>query len=1613
MNTRLLSCCTRAAAICAGILLHVCLQSPRLQAQDVPGNLVRNGSFAVDTNGDGHPEGWSTAKGLTVEREGNRAWLRLEGSYSAISQRVDLKPEWAKLRLTMRMRTSGVLLGKESWQNARLAMSFHDAKGKRVGEWPNVFNATGTTDWTDCDRIYRIPRNAAYVQLGPANFGSAGRAEFENIRIVVAGERVMNRSDAALPKGVRTPWLMNKAWRQTSPSRETVCLNALWRFRPILTEEDPRKLPNKGDCWGWFKVPGIWPESANIDAEVPQRVTVAPFLEEILDFAKVDQAWYQRDVTIPESWTGRRILLDFTMLQTHGRVLVDGEDAGEAWFPGGLVDLSEHMRPGENHVLSICVTARPLEKESTVFMAPDRAFKNKASVALKGITGDVFLVSEPRESAITDIHVITSTRKQTITLDVGLRETKQAQVAVEGRILASGRLVRRLPRRSLTVAAGRVSGAYPWRDAKHWDTDTPGNMYEAVVTILDPGSGRILDESLPVRFGFREFWIQGRDFMLNGRPIRLRALHNRTINSPDDKACLTGALNTCRRMQEYGFNFLITANYHFQPGSVGYLDALFEAADRTGMLTSFSLPHCKDFNWKLDSDGQRERYTQLSQWLIRRVQNHPSVILYAMNHNSTGYYGDQNPLRIDGVYDPDAITDALTYKGSSYRGRTRKQARLAADITKTIDPTRPVYHHQSGNLGDMHTVNIYLNWAPRQERSDWLEHWGTEGTKPLFFVEWGLPHISSWSSYRGPQFIWRCEAFQQLWDSEFAAAIIGEDAYAMTTTKKRAVDIEERLWGRKKPFHWGSLNAGIKGVESTHLAIKTWFADDNWRAHRTWGISAMLPWDQGDLWRRTRHTPRRPNPSALVDLQTPGIVPDTLFEGGQYIDDPEVGSHGPTSIGRSFLRWNQPLLAYIGGGPGRFTSKDHVFVPGDRVEKQLVIVNDSRRARECRYTCSTKLEGWADRGKVTIAPGAVEFVPIRFHISRDATSQAPHVIEATFAFDDGSKQHDTFEFRLLVPSPTNGVPGRVALYDPVGKTQQLLERLGVKAEHVEANADLGSCDLLIIGREALSGAAPCPPLERVREGMGVIVFEQTAQTLERRFGFRMNLHGMRRAFVRSPDHPALTGLSDAHLRNWRGAATLTASHLDLPPVEEANPKWDWCGFRNTRVWRCGNAGNVASALIEKPPKGNWTPLIDCGFDLQYAPLLEYREGQGRVIFCQLDVTGRTQADPVADRICLGLVHYASSRPATPANGPVAYLGDTRGRRLLTTLGVSLVEQLPPIGSRPCLVVGPGALELPDIRKRVTAGATAIGLGLAHAEVTALVGESCSAEKIVTYSGSAQNLDHPLLTGVSNAELHWRTQLETTALTGEFEVGTPVLRIIPVGAGRVVLCQVAPWMLDAEAKPYTRTTYRRTVFLISRLLANAGAQFSTPLLDNLRTPQTPHRQTLQGRWTGHVDRENAGRKEGWWKPGFDDSTWKPIRVPGPPFDEQWPDLGDYNGHFWYRVRFATPKRAQATNLKLRLGPVDDESWVWLNGHFLGEVTKKTNPEDYWSFPRVFSMTPGLLRAEGENVLVVRVNDTYKTGGLVGEPRFERPGPWLESFYLQVPEAEDDPYRYYRW
>src|SRR5205823_4411697 len=139
------------------------------------------------------------------------------------------------------------------------------------------------------------------------------------------------------------------------------------------------------------------------------------------------------------------------------------------------------------------------------------------------------------------------------------------------------------------------------------------------------------------------------------------------------------------------------------------------------------------------------------------------------------------------------------------------------------------------------------------------------------------------------------------------------------------------------------------------------------------------------------------------------------------------------------------------------------------------------------------------------------------------------------------EQEDAFWIQVLPAPYSPKVKSRIALFDPKGDSGQLLKQMGIAFQPVESDADLAGYDLLIIGKAALSATGGAPDIARVRDGLKVIIFEQTGEVLEKRFGFRVAEYGLRWVFQRIANHPLLAGLSQEVLKNWRGEATI------LPP----------------------------------------------------------------------------------------------------------------------------------------------------------------------------------------------------------------------------------------------------------------------------------------------------------------------------------------------------------------------------------------------------------------------------------------------------------------------------------
>jgi len=1251
-----------------------------------------------------------------------------------------------------------------------------------------------------------------------------------------------------LPQGVKAVWDVSQAYGETTSTRSSICINGLWRWQPA--DHDSERAP--ADGWGYFKVPGCWPGVTNYMQKDCQTVYVHPKWKNS-NLRNLAAAWYQREITIPREWAGCRITVYAEYLNSFAVVYVDGKRVGEMRYPWGEVDVTSVCVPGGQHVLTMLVVAMPLKGVMLSYNDTASAREVKGSVARRGLCGDVFLVSVPAGPRIADVKVDTSVRRWEITFDAALQGLSAGgSYAVYAGITDNGRVVREFKSpifKAEELREGRIAFTEKWQPEKLWDTHTPQNMYRLRLSLVDAG-GQVLDAFCPVHFGFREFWIDGQDFYLNGTRIFLSAVPLDNAQVGAMAATYEAARESMERLRSFGINFVYTHNYGCQPGTHLSFSEILQAADDLGMLVALSQPHFGHYEWDAPDTDRSNGYARHAEFYMRVAQHHPSVVMYAMSHNATGYNEDMNPHMIDGIQET----------RNRWSLNNSKLALRAEAIVKRLDSSRIVYHHSSGNLGSMHTSNFYPNFVPVQEMSDWFEHWAIQGAKPVFLCEYGVPFSWDWTMYRGwykgkrefgsAKVPW--EFCLAEWNSQF----FGDRAFQISELEKANLRWEAKQFRAGNVWHrWDyPTQVGSSRFDERYPVFALYYTD-NWRAFRTWGVSANSPWEHHLLWKQREGIDkgRRELKVDWEKLQRPGFSPDYLEQRYARMDMAfERSDWIPTAGAKALIRNNQPLLAYLGGKPARFTSKEHNFVGGEIIEKQIIVINNSRRKVSCECSWNLALpQSQTGSKNITVETGEQERISLKFAIPATA-APGQYALTTTATFSTGETQEDEFTIHMLPRRPAPQVEARVALFDPKGETGELLKALGIPYETVDANVDLAAYDMLIVGKAALTVDAPAPDIHRVRDGLKTLVFEQTSDALEKRLGFRVQEYGLRNVFKRIPEHPALAGLETENLRDWRGEATILPPRLkyELSPRYNYAPTVTWCGIEVPRLWRCGCRGNVASVLIEKPACGDFLPIVDGGFSLQYTPLLEYREGKGMVFFCQLDVTGRTEGEPAADTLAANILEYVSGWTPSPRRRAV-YIGEPAGKSHLEAAGLQVDSYGGgELKTDRVLIVGPGGGKALAANKEAVgaflkAGGGLLAIGLTQEDADALLPFKVAmspTEHINAYF-EPPGVSSPLV-GVGPADVHNRDPRIIPLVSGGARtVGNGVLAV--AYDADAVFCQLVPWRFEYRKNFGVKRTFRRCSFVVTRLLANLGVSGETPLLHRFSSPVTG--SDKGGRW----------------------------------------------------------------------------------------------------------------------------------------------------------------------
>lgn len=461
-----------------------------------------------------------------------------------------------------------------------------------------------------------------------------------------------------------------------APARQELSLNGTWQCQ-IVTDLD---RPPAAEGWSDRAVPGY------------------------LEGTDYRRAWFRRSFAVPVGMQGQRIKIRFGGVKYNSRVLVNGQAAGGCFggyqpFEVDVTRLVRFDRP--NQILVGC-------HDWTGVFAPGKVDFSKAGrwdqtrsapqnkvlspvgglYGLYGIWDDVTLVAHPALS-IQSLFIRPSVRRGELAVEYTLanESDRDSQVELQADVDDRGRTALAMAATRVAVPAGKTASAtlrQSWPSAPLWSPQDPH--------LLELRSRLSSGDRLTTRFGFREFWVEGHSFFLNGVKTRLLATSWWPPHGPMTREEVRKQFEAIKACGCVAFRT------HTQPWPAIHYDV----ADELGLLMVVEGAVWNDDDiYRVHDPVFWQHYGDHLRAMVLRDRNRPSVVMWSLENEFFG-----------GV-----LNDRSSAKADLVRmGRLVKEA----------DPTRPIFFESDGDpdgIADaigIHYPHEYPDYTCWPNEADWL-----------------------------------------------------------------------------------------------------------------------------------------------------------------------------------------------------------------------------------------------------------------------------------------------------------------------------------------------------------------------------------------------------------------------------------------------------------------------------------------------------------------------------------------------------------------------------------------------------------------------------------------------------------------------------------------------------------------------------------------------------------------------------------------------------------------------------------------------------------------------------------------------------------------------------
>lgn len=421
-------------------------------------------------------------------------------------------------------------------------------------------------------------------------------------------------------------------------------------------------------------------------------------------FEYMGPAWYQREMTIPAEWKGKRIFMYFERTHWLSSIYVDTKEVSKIDYisvPHNH-ELTDFVKPGTKHLITICIDNR-YQYDTHKW---NHAHTEFSQINWNGILGEMKLVAvDP--VYVEDMQLYPDVARHTLKVKMKIKNYTQKEVTGKAVFTISGeqyQLNRELPVGGKGEDINFEGEILLGKNIKLWDEFHP-NLYTATCSLQTNDDKAGYQHTKSSTFGMREVKQGKNHILINGTPVHMRgtvenAVFPKTGYAPVDDASWKRIFTI---LKDHGMN-------HMRFHSWCPTKAAFRMADKLGIYLEVEMPM-----WGKDGENNSQPrfdfFRRELKGILKEYGNHPSFVLYCNGNEISGDFDFVEELTRAGR----ESDDRRLFSGSTARKRVKSDQYYVThqtpkggatvydgrpftdwDIEKGTDIDVPVISHETG-----------------------------------------------------------------------------------------------------------------------------------------------------------------------------------------------------------------------------------------------------------------------------------------------------------------------------------------------------------------------------------------------------------------------------------------------------------------------------------------------------------------------------------------------------------------------------------------------------------------------------------------------------------------------------------------------------------------------------------------------------------------------------------------------------------------------------------------------------------------------------------------------------------------------------------------------------